>query len=147
MEVKVILKSLNFGKDSLNLRITKLKMIDTQYTKDLLDSIVDGITNVKGEEITILDLREIENAICQYFVICTGNSNTQVSAITGSIERTVKSEMSERPFHVEGTQNNQWVLLDYTNVIVHIFQKEYREYYDIESLWGDAIETRIEMEY
>ncbi len=55
--------------------------------------------------------------------------------------------MSERPFHVEGTQNNQWVLLDYTNVIVHIFQKEYREYYDIESLWGDAVETRIEMEY
>ncbi|CAM3200134.1 ribosome silencing factor [Empedobacter stercoris] len=122
-------------------------MIDTQYTKDLLDSIVDGITNVKGEEITILDLREIENAICQYFVICTGNSNTQVSAITGSIERTVKSEMSERPFHVEGRQNNQWVLMDYTNVIVHVFQKEYREYYDIESLWGDAVETRIEMEY
>ncbi|MFV0156128.1 ribosome silencing factor [Empedobacter falsenii] len=122
-------------------------MIDTQYSKDLLDSIVDGITNVKGEEITILDLREIENAICQYFVICTGNSNTQVSAITGSIERTVKSEMSERPFHVEGRQNNQWVLMDYTNVIVHVFQKEYREYYDIESLWGDAVETRIEMEY
>lgn len=122
-------------------------MIDTQYTKDLLDSIVDGITNVKGEEITILDLREIENAICQYFVICTGNSNTQVSAITGSIERTVKSEMSERPFHVEGRQNNQWVLMDYTNVIVHVFQKEYREYYDIESLWGDAVETRIEMKY
>ncbi|MFV0153569.1 ribosome silencing factor [Empedobacter falsenii] len=122
-------------------------MIDTQYTKDLLDSIVDGITNVKGEEITILDLREIENAICQYFVICTGNSNTQVSAITGSIERTVKSEMSERPFQVEGRQNNQWVLMDYTNVIVHVFQKEYREYYDIESLWGDAVETRIEMEY
>ena len=122
-------------------------MIDTQYTKVLLDSIVDGITNVKGEEITILDLREIENAICQYFVICTGNSNTQVSAITGSIERTVKSEMSERPFHVEGRQNNQWVLMDYTNVIVHVFQKEYREYYDIESLWGDAVETRIEMEY
>ena len=122
-------------------------MIDTQYTKDLLDSIVDGITNVKGEEITILDLREIENAICQYFVICTGNSNTQVSAITGFIERTVKSEMSERPFHVEGRQNNQWVLMDYTNVIVHVFQKEYREYYDIESLWGDAVETRIEMEY
>ncbi len=75
------------------------------------------------------------------------NSNTQVSALAGSIERTVKTEMSERPFHVEGTQNNQWVLLDYTNVIVHIFQKEYREYYDIESLWGDAVETRIEMEY
>ena len=122
-------------------------MVDTQYTKDLLDSIVDGITNVKGEEITILDLREIENAFCEYFVVCTGNSNTQVSSLAGSIERTVKTEMGERTFHIEGKQNNQWILMDYTHVIVHIFQKDQREYYDIESLWGDAIETRIEMEY
>ena len=122
-------------------------MIDTQYTKDLLDSIVDGITNVKGEDITILDLSEIDNAICQYFVICNGNSNTQVSAIAASVERTVKTEMHERPYSVEGTQNKHWILMDYTNVIVHIFQKEYREYYDIESLWGDAKETRIEIEY
>ncbi|MBS7333215.1 ribosome silencing factor [Faecalibacter bovis] len=122
-------------------------MIDTQYTKDLLDSIVDGITNVKGEEITILDLREIENAFTQYFVICNGKSNTQVSAIAASIERTVKTEMHERPYSIEGTQNKHWILMDYTNVIVHIFQEEYREYYDIESLWGDAVETRIEMNY
>ena len=122
-------------------------MIDTQYTKDLLDSIVDGITNVKGEEITILDLREIENAFTQYFVICNGKSNTQVSAIAASIERTVKTEMHERPYSVEGTQNKHWILMDYTNVIVHIFQDEYREFYDIESLWGDAVETRIEMNY
>lgn len=122
-------------------------MIDTQYTKDLLDSIVDGITNVKGEDITILDLSEIDNAICQYFVICNGNSNTQVSAIAASVERTVKTEMHERPYSVEGTQNKHWILMDYTNVIVHIFQQEYREYYDIESLWGDAKETRIEIEY
>ena len=122
-------------------------MIDTQYTKDLLDSIVDGITNVKGEEITILDLREIENAFTQYFVICNGKSNTQVSAIAASIERTVKTEMHERPYSVEGTQNKHWILMDYTNVIVHIFQDEYREYYDIEGLWGDAVETRIEMNY
>lgn len=122
-------------------------MIDTQYTKDLLDSIVDGITNVKGEEITILDLREIENAFTQYFVICNGKSNTQVSAIAASIERTVKTEMHERPYSVEGTQNKHWILMDYTNVIVHIFQDEYREFYDIESLWGDAVQTRIEMNY
>lgn len=122
-------------------------MIDTQYTKDLLDSIVDGITNVKGEDITILDLREIDNAFTQYFVICTGKSNTQVSAIAASIERTVKTEMHERPYSVEGTQNKHWILMDYTNVIVHIFQEEYREFYDIEGLWGDAVETRIEMNY
>lgn len=122
-------------------------MIDTQYTKDLLDSIVDGITNVKGEDITILDLREIENAFCQYFVLCNGKSNTQVSAIAASVERTVKTEMHERPYSVEGTQNKHWILMDYTNVIVHIFQEEYREFYDIEDLWGDAKETRIEMNY
>lgn len=122
-------------------------MIDTQYTKDLLDSIVDGITNVKGEEITILDLREIENAFAQYFVICNGKSNTQVSGIAASIERTVKTEMHERPYSVEGTQNKHWILMDYTNVIVHIFQDEYRGFYDIEGLWGDAVETRIEINY
>lgn len=122
-------------------------MIDTQYTKDLLDSIVDGISNVKGEDITILDLREIENSFTQYFVLCNGKSNTQVSAIAASIERTVKTEMHERPYSVEGTQNKHWILMDYSNVIVHIFQQEYREYYDIESLWGDAVETRIEMNY
>lgn len=122
-------------------------MIDTQYTKDLLDSIIEGISNVKGEDITILDLTGIENAFCQYFVICNGKSNTQVSAIAASVERTVKTEMHERPYSVEGTQNKHWILMDYTNVIVHIFQEEYREYYDIESLWGDAVETRIEMNY
>lgn len=120
-------------------------MADNQYTKDLLDSIVDGISNVKGEDITILDLREIENAFCEYFVVCNGNSVTQVSAIADSVERLVKTEMHERPFHTEGTQNAQWILMDYTNVIVHIFQKEVREFYDIESLWGDAIETRVEI--
>ncbi len=120
-------------------------MIDNQYTKDLLDSIVEGISKVKGEDITILDLREIENAFCEYFVVCNGNSNTQVNALADSVERTVKTEMKERPFHVEGTQNAQWILMDYTNVIVHIFQKDVREFYDIESLWGDAIETKIEI--
>ncbi len=121
-------------------------MVDNQYTKDLLDSIVEGLSDVKGEEITILDLREIENAFCQYFVVCTGNSNTQVRALSDSVERVVKTEMHERPFHVEGKENNHWILMDYTNIIVHIFQKEHREYYDIESLWGDAVVTRIEMQ-
>lgn len=127
--------------------ITILKMIDTQYTKDLLDSIVDGISNVKGEDITILDLSGVENSFAQYFVLCNGKSNTQVSAIAASVERTVKTEMHERPFGVEGTQNKHWILMDYSNVIVHIFQEEYREFYDIENLWGDAVETRIEMNY
>ena len=112
-------------------------------TKAIIDTIVDAISDVKGEEVKILDLREIENAFCEYFIICTGNSNTQVSALAGAIERKVRNELKERPWHVEGTDNAHWVLIDYTNIIVHIFQREHREYYDIESLWADAKEINV----
>jgi len=112
-------------------------------TKTLIDTIVDAISDLKGEELTILDLREIENAFCEYFIICNGNSNTHVASIAAAIERKVRTETKERPWHVEGTENAQWVLMDYTNVIVHVFQKQYREYYDIEELWGDAKQISI----
>ena len=112
-------------------------------SKTLIDTIVDAISDLKGEEIKILDLREIENAFCEYFILCTGNSNTHVAAIAGAIERKVRNQTKERPWHVEGAENAQWILIDYTNIIVHVFQKEYREYYDIEGLWGDAKELTI----
>lgn len=112
-------------------------------SKTLIDTIVDSILDVKGEDLVLLDLREIENAFCEYFVICTGNSNTQVSAIASTVERKVRKETKERPWHIEGTENAQWILMDYTNIIVHVFQKQYRDYYDIESLWGDAKEIAI----
>lgn len=111
--------------------------------KQIIDTIVDAITDLKGEDISVLDLREIENAFCEYFIICTGNSNTHVAAIAGAIERKVRKEIKERPWHVEGTDNAQWILVDYTNIIVHVFQREYREYYDIEGLWGDAKEISL----
>lgn len=107
-------------------------------SKKLLDSVVLGIEDLKGEDITVLDLREIENSVCDYFVVCTGNSNTQVSSIANSIERTVRKENKERPISVEGKENAMWVLLDYASVVVHVFQRNIREYYDIESMWGDA---------
>ncbi len=113
-------------------------MIEQKETDKLLNAIVEGIEDVKGEEITILDLAEIENAVCRYFVVCHGNSNTQVAAIASSIERTVRSNTKERPLHVEGKENAQWVLLDYVSVVVHIFQQRIRERYNIESMWGDA---------
>ena len=112
-------------------------------SKTLIDTIIDTISDLKGEEIKILDLREIENAFCEYFIICNGNSNTHVAAIAGAVERKVRNENKERPWHVEGTENAQWILIDYTNIIVHIFQKQYREYYDIEGLWGDAKELTV----
>lgn len=109
-------------------------------TNILLKTIVDSIEDTKGEDIRVLDLREIENIFCEYFIICNGNSTTQVNAIEGSIERKVREKTKERPWSVEGLENAQWVLMDYTNVIVHIFQKQYREFYDLDSLWGDAKE-------
>ncbi|MCK0132057.1 ribosome silencing factor [Flavobacteriaceae bacterium F08102] len=116
-------------------------------TDQLITEIIAGIEKVKGEKIHILDLREIENTVCDYFVICEGNSNTQVNAISGSIQKTVSKSIKDKPWHVEGERNAEWILLDYVNVVVHIFQKHIREYYDIESLWGDAKITTIEATY
>jgi len=110
---------------------------------DLISVIIKGIDDVKGEDIQLLDLREIDNTVCDYFVICSGNSNTQVNAISGSVQKVVSKELKDKPWHIEGQNNAEWVLMDYVNVVVHIFQKHVREFYDIESLWGDAKITQI----
>ena len=110
----------------------------------LIDQIVSSIQDVKGEDIMIFDLSEIENSVAETFIICTGNSNTQVNAISGSVEKKVRNELGERPWHVEGTENAMWVLVDYISVVVHIFQREVRSYYDLEELWGDAKITLVE---
>jgi len=112
-------------------------------TDDLIAEIVKGIDDVKGEDIQLLDLREIENTVCDYFIICSGSSNTQVKAISGSIQKNVSKNLKDKPWHIEGEANSEWVLMDYVNVVVHVFQKQIREYYDIESLWGDAKITSI----
>lgn len=112
-------------------------------TKALIDNIINTIQDIKGEEIVILDLTAIDNTFCSYFIICTGNSNTHVNSIAALIERKVKENLHTRPWHVEGTENAQWVLMDYTDIIVHIFQREYRDFYDLESLWGDAKQISV----
>ncbi|WGH76748.1 ribosome silencing factor [Tenacibaculum tangerinum] len=112
-------------------------------TDDLIAVIIKGIDDVKGEDIQLLDLREIENTVCDYFVVCSANSNTQVNAISGSVQKMVSKELKDKPWHIEGQGNSEWVLMDYVNVVVHIFQKQVREFYDIESLWGDAKITEI----
>jgi len=114
---------------------------------DLLANIIKGIEDVKGADIDILDLREIENTVCDYFIVCNGNSNTQVVAISNSIQKAVSKELHEKPWHVEGLENAEWVLMDYVNIVVHIFQKHVREFYSIESLWGDAKITTIPNNY
>lgn len=112
--------------------------------EQLIQHIVDAIQDTKGEDIKIFDLSNIENSVAETFVICSANSNTQVNAIAGNIEKKVRNELKERPWKVEGTENALWVLIDYVSVVVHVFQRNIREYYDIEELWGDAKITVIE---
>jgi len=107
-------------------------------TKVLLKSVVKGIFNKKGLNVLKIDLRRFENSIADYFVICHANSATQVDAICDSVEDTVRIDTGEKPFHVEGLENCYWVLLDYGDVVVHIFLEEYRNFYSLETLWADA---------
>jgi ribosome-associated protein len=113
----------------------------------LVANIIKGIEEVKGSNITILDLRTIDTAVCDYFIVCDGTSNTQVNAIVNSIQKIVSKDLKDKPWHVEGADVAEWVLMDYVHIVVHVFQKHIREYYDIESLWGDATITEIENKY
>lgn len=123
-------------------------MSKPRSTEDsLISNIVYGIENVKGLDVSILDLRDIENTVCRYFVVCTGSSNTHVNAIVSAIKKSVSKELKEKPFHTEGNENVEWVLIDYINVVVHVFQKQIREYYNIEELWGDAKTTKVASNY
>jgi len=114
---------------------------------DLIAAILKAIEEVKGLDIQILDLRDLENTVCDYFIICSGTSNTHVGAISGLVQKDVSKLTKEKPWHVEGEGNAEWILLDYVNIVVHVFQKNIREYYDIESLWGDAKITTIASAY
>jgi ribosome-associated protein len=104
----------------------------------LLDNIIEGIMERKGHDIVDLDLTKVHNAICDHFIICHAESNTQVNAIADSIEKRVKENLNQNVNHREGLENAMWVLLDFTDIIVHVFQKQYRDYYRLEELWGDA---------
>ena len=108
-------------------------------TERLVAEIVNGLQEKKGKDIVSLDLRKIDTAVTDFFVLCTGDSNTHVNALAGSVEEEVRKAIKDKPWHIEGTSNGEWVLLDYVNVVVHIFQDEVREHYNIEGLWADAI--------
>jgi len=116
----------------------------TQYTKQLVDTIVEGMKELKAHNIVCVDLRDIPNSVTDYFVICHGESNTQVDSIAKSVEKETSQQLNEKPFHKEGSDNSLWILLDYVNVMVHVFYKETRDHYDIEGLWADAKLINIE---
>ena len=114
--------------------------VSVEQKKEL---ILEAIKEKKGHEIVTIDLSEVENSICDCFIICHGESVTQVGAITESIERKLKEEARIRAHHVEGLQNSQWVLLDYFDILVHVFQEEFRAFYRLEELWADGKVTKV----
>jgi ribosome-associated protein len=110
-----------------------------EYNKELLiGHIIEGILEKKGHELVDLDLTAIQNSICDNFIICHGTSGRQVEAIAESIEKTVKEKTGEKPWHKEGYQNSEWILLDYIDVVVHVFNEQTRKFYNLEGLWADA---------
>jgi len=116
----------------------------TSGAESILLNVAKGIFEKKGYNVLKLDLRELENRIADFFVICHGTSTSQVDSICDSVEDTVRKNAGEKPLHIEGLDNCFWVLLDYGNVVVHIFLEEYRNFYSLESLWADALIEAVE---
>ena len=114
---------------------------------ELTALIVNGIQEKKGENIVTLDLRGLDGAVTDYYVVCEATSTTQVGAIADSIEIEVRKACGEKPWHIEGTENLEWVLLDYVNVVAHVFQPDKRDFFNIEELWADAKIKEIRAEY
>ena len=112
-------------------------------TEQIVTKITEGIQEKKGKNIVIADLTEIDDTICNYFIICEGNSSSQVAAIVDSIKDYVREELGVKVFAVDGLDNAEWVAMDYSDVIVHVFLPEVRNFYDLEHLWADAKLTRI----
>jgi len=113
-------------------------------SKKLCDAIVKGMQEKKAIDILVMDLRKVKNAVADFFVICTGGSDKQLDAIADSVDKEVFKTVKENPWHVEGKNNKEWMLLDYFDVVAHIFKKDKREFFALEKLWGDAEMTEIE---
>lgn len=110
----------------------------------LVDAVVKGIQEVKGKDIVHLDLRNVPNIVSDHFIICHGDSNTQVQAILRSVEKFANEKAGEKPWHTEGANNAEWVLLDFVDVVVHIFHRDKRSYYALEDLWADGASRRYD---
>jgi ribosome-associated protein len=117
----------------------KAASIATDSAEALIDPIIKGIEEKKGKNIQVFDLRQTGHSVCDFFVICNADSGTQVDAIAYSVEHEVKVATGESPWRSEGFENQEWILIDYVNVVVHVFQTPIRDFYKIERLWADAI--------
>jgi len=111
----------------------------------LIESIVEALTDKKGKNPVILDFTKISGTLCDAFVICHGTSRTQTEALARSVDAVVKKNTGLNPWHLEGMENAEWILIDYFDVVVHIFQEERRKFYNIEQLWADAEITKVDV--
>lgn len=119
------------------------KVTTVAQTTSLLDAIVQGMQDKKGKNITVINLGGLEHRVADYFVICDADSGTHVSAIADSLEESAMKKTGEKPYHSEGYQNAEWILVDYVNIVAHVFMRETREFYNIEALWADGEITNI----
>ena len=110
----------------------------------LIDIAIKGLQDKKGKNIVCVDLREIDNSVCDYFILCTGTSNTHVNALADSVSEEIRKTLHEKPWHAEGFGNAEWIILDYVTTVVHIFQEDSRNFYNLDGLWADAKITKIE---
>lgn len=122
-------------------------MIKEYPVEKLVETIVTGMQEKKAKNISILNLKSINNSICDYFIICDAQSTTQVDAIADSVEEFVEKNFNERVIHKEGFENANWILLDFFDVVVHVFQTESRDFYNLEEFWEDAEKTEIVEEF
>jgi len=122
----------------------KLKVSKAAENEDFIPTIIDSIQDIKGKNIVKLDLRKLEDRPTDFFIVCEADSSTQVRAIANNIRVRLKEEIGEAPIRSEGLTNAKWILVDYFDVIIHVFYRETREYYDLEDLWGDAEFTNYE---
>jgi ribosome-associated protein len=113
-------------------------------SEKLSKAVVKGMQEKKATDIVVLDLRNVKNAIADFFILCSGGSDKQLDAISESIDEEVYKAVKENPWHTEGKNNKEWMLLDYINVVAHVFRKDRRQFYALEKLWGDAEITEIE---
>ncbi len=120
-----------------------LKPLQNIESGKLAKYIIEGIQEKKAHRIVSMKLAEIPNAVTEYFIICEGTSRTQVEAIADSAREVVKKNTGENPWHIEGYENAEWILIDYVNVVLHVFQGDVREFYKLEDLWADAVIEEI----
>lgn len=121
----------------------KFGRIEMQNTEEIVNKVIETLEDNKAHGIVKIDLRRIENCFCSFFVICHGTSGTHIAGLTDAVEEKVKEDLHETPLHAEGMHASRWTVLDYGDVVVHVFDKELRDFYQLEDFWGDGIVETI----